>query len=431
MSTKITFWSGLDTIGANIVSLESEGYRLITDFGAYVGADVEALTNRGQTKFFYEANLLPPIEGIYPVEQLQDIPLQGFGEEDVNTIICLSHLHLDHIGSFGQLSEEVPVYTLADNVSFYYALSEQHLLPQYNVNWHGVQTGQAIQHGPFNFQFHVSDHDTLGAAALFLEAPDLRLVYSGDLRLTGYHPDRVMDWLIKAHDFKPDLLLLEGTTYSFEEEDGDKTFSENSSIDWGIETERALIRKVEKLSKESDDLIVFNGYPQNIERLKHIIEAVHPRQVILDAHYYALMQEFHPEMIENIRIWDGEHQLAEIKESPDAYLLQIDFERHDHLWQLPKGVYLHSNGMPLGSYMPEFEPFMDRLMSAGWQVIFANVSGHASPNDLLTVAYTIQAKVTIPWHSQKPLRFSERLNDYGLATFLPEKEKTYTIQDML
>lgn len=41
MSTKITFWSGLDTIGANIISLEKNGFQLITDLGAYVGADID------------------------------------------------------------------------------------------------------------------------------------------------------------------------------------------------------------------------------------------------------------------------------------------------------------------------------------------------------------------------------------------------------
>ena len=107
MSTKITFWSGLDTIGANIISLEKNGFQLITDLGAYVGADIDALLDRNLTSDLYEAGLLPPMNGLYPEEQVKDLPLESFEQSDLKTAICLSHLHLDHLGSFGQISSEV------------------------------------------------------------------------------------------------------------------------------------------------------------------------------------------------------------------------------------------------------------------------------------------------------------------------------------
>ena len=41
--TIMEFHGGLDTIGGNIISLVYNGYRIITDFGAVVGVDINEL----------------------------------------------------------------------------------------------------------------------------------------------------------------------------------------------------------------------------------------------------------------------------------------------------------------------------------------------------------------------------------------------------
>src|SRR5699024_12314893 len=75
----------------------------------------------------------------------------------------------------------------------------------------------------------------------------------------------------------------------------------------------------------------------------------------------------------------------------------------EQLYDLPKGILLHSNGVPLGSFMEGYETYIRGLHDNGWRVVDAGVSGHASKEDLLAVAYTINAKVTVD-------RKSTRLN---------------------
>ena len=45
--------------------------------------------------------------------------------------------------------------------------------------------------------------------------------------------------------------------------------------------------------------------------------------------------------------------------------------------------------------MEGYETYIRGLHDNGWRVVDAGVSGHASKEDLLAVAYTINAKVTV------------------------------------
>lgn len=434
MTTKITFWSGLDTIGANIISLEKDGFQIITDLGAYVGADIEALLDKSSTSELYESKLLPPINGLYPEVQVKDLPLESIEKSNLKTAICLSHLHLDHLGSFGQISPDVPVYTLNKSEQFYAQLKDQELLPHYDVNWQGVEKGEPFHHGPFRITFHESDHDTVGAAAIFIEASDLKLIYSGDLRLSGFAPERVMEWAVKAKEFQPDILLLEGTSFSSSDEEPkeDIPFADETKT-WSLKTEQSLLAKLDDLLTQTSELITFNGYPQNIERLIQVAALAnkHQRTMVLDPAYFELAKEYlNNRALDLLKLGDDVSP-AEIKQNPEQYVVQIAYENHEALFEIGAGIYIHSNGMPLGPYMPEFEPFFEQVIEAGWEVIFANVSGHAHQEDLLMLAYLIQAKRVVPWHTFRPIAFGEALTNYGVPVFLPEQYREYSLEEIL
>ena len=63
-------------------------------------------------------------------------------------------------------------------------LASDDLLPDFKVNWQAVQSEEPFQFGPFTIEFVVSDHDTIGAASIFITGPDLKVINSGDFRLT-------------------------------------------------------------------------------------------------------------------------------------------------------------------------------------------------------------------------------------------------------
>lgn len=444
-ATKITFWNGLDTIGGNIVSFEKDNHRLIMDLGALVGADVLELTDRSKTTDLFHQELIPAIDGIYPADQVAALDLGSYEESTVNTAICLSHLHLDHLGNFGQIATDLPVYASQDSVDFYHALAKTHLLPQYQVNWQAVEYGKTIQHGPFKVTFYESDHDTLGASSIFIEADDVKVIYSGDVRLSGFYPEKVSQWISKGQEFNPDILLLEGTTFSSYGDEVEVRPIENSMKSINSPTERKLIQEITKLLEtRTDELFVLNAYPQNVTRLLAMVKLAqtYQRKFVFDSAYYQLLKPFTDEL--GLKIYYFQDQIVKVeqdltdavsavqlKDHPGNYFLQVDYERHQHLFELPQGVYLHSNGVPLGFYDEQYEPFVFSLTEAGWDFYQANVSGHAQPTDLLSIAYMINPAVTVPWHTYKPEVFAQELINYGVTTRLPQKRYEYSPAELL
>ena len=443
--TKITFWGGLDTIGGNIVSIEYGEYRIITDFGALAGVNVMNLLSKDTTSTHLDLGELPAIEGLYPKVAIGEFGLESFEESNLNTIVCLSHLHLDHLGAFGQLPEELPIYALEEAVDFYMQLEETKLLPSYDVNWQKVTAESPIQHGPFEIVFHESDHDTVGAASIFIKTPDMRIVYSGDFRLSGFQPDKVLNWAQKARDFDADLFLVEGTTFSHSASEPNPVDVSLGELTQAINApnEIKLMNSIEAIIQENPNyLVAFNGYPQNIERLLVLAELVTTlgRTLVMDQTYFNLMKPYLTGFL-NVKYLDLSYEshaeladdavsLEMLNEMPQYYILQFDYERHEHVFALPAGIYFHSNGMPLGSFMPEYEPYVRRFVEAGWDFYHANVSGHASQNDLLLVNYLVQAKVSVPWHTFRPDVYAEAIEEIGMKTWLPEYHVVYTTDDL-
>src|SRR5699024_3033633 len=77
--TIMEFHGGLDTIGGNIISLVYNGYRIITDFGAVVGVDINELAYQKNTQVLYDDNKLPKIDGLFRQEALEDNSTSSFG----------------------------------------------------------------------------------------------------------------------------------------------------------------------------------------------------------------------------------------------------------------------------------------------------------------------------------------------------------------
>mgnify|MGYP001340678088 CR=1 FL=1 len=72
--TKLAFWGGLDTIGGNIISIQYEDYRIITDFGALAGVNIMDLLSKETTSSLLEENKLRKIEGLWKNESLKEVP---------------------------------------------------------------------------------------------------------------------------------------------------------------------------------------------------------------------------------------------------------------------------------------------------------------------------------------------------------------------
>lgn len=430
--TQVKVIAGLDSIGGNIVVLEKDNYQIVTDFGIIRGTtDSEAL-DLAMTSDLVDRKGLPQLDGLYPQKQLKAKTVEAYETSQKQTIICISHLHLDHIGALLHLAPQIPVYTSQESYDFYQALAQTGFLPDYQVNWQGVAYDEVLEHGPFKIQFKASDHDTKGIAAIFIESPDLKVIHSGDFRYSGFHPEKVFAWGQAARQFEADLALLEGTTFSFLPDPNQapvplEPWQEKIKV---IEskTELSLLKNISQLLEaNSQASVVFNGYEQNLERLLYLSQVLSQlgRQLALDEKYYQLALSFakiYGLKYDNICLAD----LPLIKKNPQNYVLNLTYDHYQDMFELPAGLYLHSNGYPLGPYMPAYQPFVLDLQAHNWQMYQMGSSGHAYPQDLLNQAYLVNAKVTVPWHSSQPDLYAQGLSSQGLKVWRPIPYQTYS-----
>lgn len=99
--------------------------------------------------------------------------------------------------------------------------------------------------------------------------------------------------------------------------------------------------------------------------------------------------------------------LAAVRDSPGAYVVQVDPADLPSLLDLPLGAgsaVLHASGEPLGPFDPRWAVFTDWLGHLGVPVRHIGCSGHASADDPHEMVYRIRPKIVIPIHTLGPHR---------------------------
>lgn len=390
------FMSGLNTIGGNILDIRSENGRLIFDYG----------------------EISDPKTG-----QLPDL-----SQSTENTAIFISHLHIDHVGSFKYIPKDIPIYMSQESYDLYKQLVKIGEELSIEANVYPMRYNDTIDIGDIAITAKQSDHDIRGASALFVETPDVKLIYSGDLRLTGHHPEYVKSWIQEAKGFDADIFLLEGTAYSFDEERNEVS-------------EKDLQFKWQQVLGENKDAIIFiNTYIRDTVRLFHLAKAgaLNHRTVVLEPKYAYLLdvlEEYTETLV--LEELDTKKQfekrwvnLETMQQNPGQYILQNSFEHRGFMEAFASGVYGHSNGEPLGDYDARYVDLVTSAEENQFEWMDLSAGGHATRKDLLKIAKEVDAKVTIPWHSFKPETLLEALAKEGLSTVLPERGIVYSLNKL-
>jgi len=390
------FLSGLNTIGANIIDIQSSSGRIIFDYGEIFNSDLGRLP-----------------EWDHSIE---------------NTAIFISHLHIDHIGSLDKVPADVPIYMSADSYQLYHWLLEIGEEQAIQATVYPLNDNEIKTVGDMQVAFKKSDHDIEGACAIFVQTPDVKLINSGDVRLSGNFPENVNKWIKEGKEFEPDILLLEGTAFSFDEEDESK---EKLS-------EKEMYDKWQNLLMNNQHEIIFiNPYIRDVMRLVHLtmMTQSNNRKIVLEPKYAYLLEKYKEDSnFLVLKELDLQQQfkknwitLKEIQSTPEKYVLQNSFENRTFMENFEGGVYCHSNGEPLGDYDERYQDLISTIEDNNFVFKDLNVSGHATKEDLIKIAQEIDAKSTIPWHSFKPEKLMESLAAAGLSTFLPEKDTVYSL----
>lgn len=419
--TKITFHSGILTIGGTIIEVIYEDSHIFFDFGSEYNpaAKVQPTDLQG----LLDENLVPFLNNMFDPK----IPLRGYESKEDNfkdTAVFLSHIHLDHSKIVNYLNPEVPLYTLEGTKSLLNTLNinNDFLFPLYKNDVSkntrdviGVKENEVVQVGKIKVKVMPVDHDAYGACGLVIETPDITIAYTGDIRLHGYRKNDTLNFCKESENC--DLLLIEGVSVSFQEF-GDSIRETEAN------NEPQLIEKINKIVENNPaKQITFNYYISNVERILNILKT-NPRTVVLDAYSAYVVKEAAGYEAYYYQLDDKEYGLDR-KYKVDFEELLNDTEKY--FWQLDKlalesiaklkdsGIYIHCDAQPLGDFDPAYEPFIKKFGDNNVEFMLLPCSGHARPYDLIEIINLIKPKLLAPIHSYRPEKLYNENGDMILV----------------
>ena len=420
--TKITFHSGVLTIGGTIIEVAYENSHIFFDFGSEYNPSLKVQPTDLQG--LLDGKLVPYLNNIFDPK----IPLKGYeskADNFENTAVFLSHIHLDHSKIVNYLNPEIPLYTTEGTKSLLTTLNVNNdfIFPLYEKQEYntreviGVKENEVITVGHIKVKVMPVDHDAYGACGLLIETPDLKIAYTGDLRLHGYREKDTLNFCKESEE--SDILLIEGVSVSFQELDD--PIREGEALN-----ENEVIDKINTIIKNNPNKqTTFNYYISNLERIMNIIKT-NPRTVVLDSYSAYVLKEATGVSSYYYDIDGKDYNLDEnykisfesLLEDEEKYFWQVDKEALKYINKFKKnGIYIHTDAVPLGDFDPAYKPFINNFANNNIEFIIVPCSGHARPYDLIKIINLIKPKLLIPIHSYHP----ERLYNENGERLLPTK----------
>ncbi|WP_381426438.1 MBL fold metallo-hydrolase [Sporosarcina thermotolerans] len=418
--TTIQFYAGLKTIGGTIFEITYKNERLIADFGiVFQNNLLKGVQLRPQHVIsdLKQLGVLPSIPNLFRSDELTG-----------DTTIAISHLHLDHIGLLQYVHPDIPIIMSEESKALYghlHAIGEESVDVDRQVK--SVPFHQPIQvSAHIQVEFFPVNHDAPGTSAIRITTPDTTIVYTGDVRL---HGDDVETANLPNVAGSPDILIIETTNVQAD-------FLDKNPV---IQSEAdELIPALLKIDSTS---IVFNIYHRNVRRLEILIEAARQKGkiIVFEPETAYLVQAYNMEashvryLLDDSNVSNQIHAIEpitveELNSDFSQVWLQSSYHQMMTLLDLPvKGAtYVHSNGVPLGSFDPMYEGLLEWVDKLGMGFVVLGVSGHASAAQIKWLADAMQAKVTIPLHG-----FTPELLQGPNQTFLPQTGVIYPISTLL
>lgn len=486
----IEFYGGVDEIGGNKILVKGNGSSFFFDFGMGFSRANEYLSEFLQPRKsngiidFVELGLLPYIKGIYREDYLEHVGISYEAEPSVDGVL-ISHSHVDHVSYVHHLREDIPIYlnqqsylilkaledTGAATFSEYLNLKKTFYLapnskgdgykrPKISVerDIRIIDPYETFSIGDFNIRSAPVDHSLPGATGYIAENDDDTIVYTGDLRFHGRHPELTKKFVEESKKSKPTMLVTEGTRIN-----DDKSLSE-------FEIENKAI----ELLKDFNDLVVVNFPVRDLDRLVTFYNSAKEtgRELVVSlkqAYILNLFKGLGYPGIENVRVyqprkgwglvsddrysciddewictskidpkqvmrdykpwerdyleWDNTVTYKDLQENPENYIFRCDFFEFKELIDIKpaKGIYIKSSTEPFDDQMVIME---DKVKC--WLKLFNltlmkgfHASGHANGQELLDMVRDINPETVYPVHTENVELF-DILRDDGINVIHPK-----------
>lgn len=453
MSVALTFYGAINEIGGSKTRLHYHGTNLFLDFGQDFFSTTEHFSSRLRPagylplRDYLRFGTLPPVTGLYPSGQVQTLR-QDFGmsldDGEVDGIL-LSHAHIDHIGFLPIVEVRVPLYMSAETLEIlrYFddiGLFDLHM-DQRVVTV--LEHGKTVRIGGCDVVSVRTDHDVLGACGFIVRCGGTSVIYTGDYRMHGRHPERVRTFieLMRAEKrHAKTVLLTEGTRLG------------SGSIDQLSEDD--IQELAARVTRMSSGLVLTDYYVLDTDRLKLFLRVaggagrtmvLQPQHMLVaqrlarfdselgrligEARVYLARRGSGRYLASDYRPFEEEYlvtglRAADIAADPSAYMLQLDFADLGELTEIdpaPHTTFIHSGGEPLGIYDPDYAVLQRWVRDLRMDFYRIGTPGHASELDIRDLVTAVDPSVLVPMHSKSP----EALDGYIKNTVAVRKGVTY------
>jgi len=405
----ITIHRGTNQIGGSCVEIESQGQRLLVDFGLPLDAEGDP------------EKYLPNTSGL----DGKDPSLLG---------ILISHPHQDHWGLLSQVAPTIKVGmgAAARRILTAAAPFMLHPYPPPSSGW-DFEHGNPLEIGPFTVTPYLVDHSAYDAYSLLIEADGKRIYYSGDFRAHGRK--NCFEKTLTNPPKNIDVLLLEGTTIS--PNNGTRA----------CPTEEEIELQIEEVLSSTEGLALMHCSSQNIDRIVSAYRACVKtgRTLLMDLYTALILDATGNKNLpkadwKNVKVFIPHSQRVKILKN-EWFDLRDQYHRYriygEHLERNPDKYTLlfrplyqkdleYANCLAGASYIysqwagywdkDDFKSLRSWIKKHDIPKHSIHTSGHAMPADLQKFAQAINPKKIVPIHSFEPGRYPELFNNVEIHT---------------
>ncbi len=452
-STKLTFYGGINEIGGNKILLENKGTRIFLDFGKSFRARsafydwVERPRLANGIGDFLALGILPDLKGIYR-DDLLSLSGRAKKEDKFVDAVLLSHAHADHADYISFLREDIPIWmgkTAKDiiesleaerNANIEFEISKFRKRPHVHgaepikreIHTFRTAHNERISVDSIEIEPVHVDHSIPGCYGFIIRTGDSTVVYSGDLRMHGNKPELTEDFVARAFEAKPDMMLCEGTR--IDETSSNKESDVLATCKYYIERAKDLFAFVDYSYKDVDRFSTFYTIAKSSQR-RLLIDAKTARYLRAlssstslslpksDDEYIAIYKPREGSGTYDADDYDDEDMeffkqanvltAEDVRNSQSRIIAALGSSYVQELIDIRPsgGVYFHSTSEPFNEEGEISEAKMNNWIERfGMHKVHSHCSGHASGRDLNEIVNRIGPKALVPIHTEHPELFS-------------------------